>query len=119
MRRLLTAATVAVVFVPFGLCADDTSKPAAPTPEAQLLDKRIIDLTAEQPQLIPNLTHLCDQIGPRLTGSANLKRANDWAAEVMKRYGLENVHLEPWEVPVGWERGVAQGRMVEPNNGRQ
>jgi hypothetical protein len=35
----------------------------------------------------------------------------------MKDYGLVNVHLEPWEVPEGWERGSATARLVEPDNG--
>jgi carboxypeptidase Q len=120
MRRLIPAAMLAVVTVPFGLRADDVpKKPSDPTPEAQLVQKRIVDLTAENPQVIPNLTHLCYQIGPRLTGSAALKRANEWTAEVMKSYGLENVRLEPWEIPVGWQRGTATARMVQPGNGRQ
>ena len=57
-------------------------------------------------------------IGPRLTGSENLKRANEWAAEKMKSYGLSNVHLEPWTIPVGWQRGTATARLIEPDNGR-
>src|SRR5262249_39105677 len=61
---------------------------------------------------------LSDMIGPRLTGSAALKRANDWAAEKMRSYGLVNVHLEPWSLPEGWQRGSASGRILEPGNGR-
>ena len=65
-----------------------------------------------------NLGYLSDVIGPRLTGSANLKHANDWAVEVMKSYGLSNVHLEPWEIPLGWERGTASVKLIDPDNGR-
>ena len=35
----------------------------------------------------------------------------------MKSYGLENVRLEPWEIPVGWERGHARMKVVEPGTG--
>src|SRR5262249_55967491 len=59
-----------------------------------------------------------DVIGPRLTGSANLKRANEWTAEVMKGYGLSNVKLEPWEIPIAWERGTATMKLIDPDNGR-
>jgi hypothetical protein len=86
--------------------------------EADLLDKRLIAEARTNPEIMANLGYLSDMIGPRLTGSANLRRANDWAAETMKKYGLENVHLEPWSIPVGWERGTATGRIVEPDNGR-
>ena len=65
-----------------------------------------------------NLQHLSDVIGPRLTGSKNLERANNWTAEKMKAYGLENVRLEPWEIPIGWERGKATMKIIEPDNGR-
>jgi hypothetical protein len=36
----------------------------------------------------------------------------------MRAYGLSNVHLEGWTIPVGWERGTASMRIIEPNNGR-
>ena len=54
----------------------------------------------------------------RLTGSANLEKANKWTAEKMKAYGLENVRLEPWEIPYGWERGRAEMKLIEPDTGR-
>ena len=69
------------------------------------LDTKLIEDAQKTSEIMKNLGHLSDVIGPRLTGSANLKRANDWGAEVMKKYGLTNVHLEPWEIPIGWERG--------------
>jgi hypothetical protein len=36
----------------------------------------------------------------------------------MRAAGLENVRLEPWEIPVGWERGTATARLVSPDTGR-
>ncbi|MEZ6139492.1 MAG: hypothetical protein R3B84_02870 [Zavarzinella sp.] len=89
---------------------------AAPGPEE--LDKRLIDAAKKDSELMKNLQYLSDVIGPRMTGSENLKKANDWAADVMKSYGLQNVHLEPWEIPTGWKRGTATMKLVEPNNGR-
>jgi carboxypeptidase Q len=86
--------------------------------EALALDKKMIAQVKDNPDLMNNLTYLSDVIGPRLTGSAALKRANDWTAEKMKSYGLSNVHLEPWTIPVGWERGAAYARIIEPDNGR-
>jgi hypothetical protein len=87
-------------------------------PEAVALDQKIIATAKDNPDLMANLTYLSDVIGPRLTGSAALKHANDWAAEKMRSYGLSNVHLEPWTIPVGWERGTAYARIIEPDNGR-
>src|SRR5439155_10091739 len=95
--------------------------PAVPSPasaEALAQDKMIIAEGKAHSEIMANLGHLSDVIGPRLTGSAALKRANEWAAEKMKSYGLTNVKLEPYSTPAGWERGTATARIVEPNNGR-
>lgn len=59
------------------------------------------------------LSYLCDRIGPRPAWSPAYARAAQWAFAVMKHDGLENVHLQPVEVPV-WERGSARLFMVEP-----
>jgi hypothetical protein len=69
-------------------------------------------------EIMANLTYLSDVIGPRLTSTPALKKANDWTAEKMKAYGLTNVHLESWTLPEGWERGSASGRVIEPDNQR-
>ena len=89
-----------------------------PAAAATALDRKIIAEIRERSQLMANLRHLSDEIGPRLTGTPALERANRWTAEQMKKSGVENVHLEAWEIPIGWERGSAQMRIVEPNNGR-
>jgi hypothetical protein len=82
------------------------------------LDNKLIAAAKERSQVMVNLTYLSDMIGPRVTGSPALKRANDWTAEKMREYGLANVRLEAWSIPEGWERGHAKGRIVEPDNGR-
>jgi hypothetical protein len=94
--------------------------PAEKTPgrDALTLDHRVIAEATKNSEIMANLTYLSDIIGPRLTGSEALKRANQWAAEKMRGYGLSNVHLESWTVPVGWERGPAYARIIEPDNGR-
>ncbi|MEA2553215.1 MAG: hypothetical protein QOJ65_1391 [Fimbriimonadaceae bacterium] len=56
------------------------------------------------------------KIGPRLTSSTYLDRAEKWCMDQFKSYGCQNVHLEKWgEYPVGFDRGKRQiGRMIEP-----
>jgi carboxypeptidase Q len=78
-------------------------------------NKRILDYAKQNSEVMNNLEYLSDMIGPRLTGSARLKKANDWTAAKMKEYGLDNVHLEKWTVPLGWERGTCEARIIEPN----
>src|SRR5450631_2249362 len=46
--------------------------------------------------------HLADDIGPRLTGSANYVKAAAWAEAEFAHLGLSNVHHESWEMPATW-----------------
>lgn len=111
------AATIAAVCLIAWASPGFTQDPAAEK-AALDLDGRIIADAQKTSEIMKNLGYLSDVIGPRLTGSANAKRANEWTAQVMKSYGLQNVHLEPWELPVGWERGTATMKLVDPDNGR-
>ncbi len=59
--------------------------------------------------------YLTDVIGPRLTGSPGMRRANDWTVEKFEEWGLANAAVEPWgEFGRGWERVRYQGTILEP-----
>lgn len=92
--------------------------PPAPQSPGEI-DRLILAEAKDRSRVEANLVHLCDVIGARMTGSANLKKANDWTADRFRSYGLENVRLEPWEIPAAWERGICRMRLVEPANGRE
>jgi len=77
-------------------------------------DARILSEIHDHSELMDNLEYLSDEIGPRLTGSPQLKRANDWTAEMFKKYGLTNVHLESYTIPHAWVRGAANARITAP-----
>jgi Zn-dependent M28 family amino/carboxypeptidase len=77
-------------------------------------DAQILAEVRDHSEAMQNLEYISDSIGPRLTGSPQLKQANDWTAEVMKKYGLVNVHLEPWTIEHSWARGTATARIVAP-----
>jgi carboxypeptidase Q len=59
------------------------------------------------------LSVLTDTIGNRLSGTASLDRAIQWAVAEMNKDGLENVHTERVMVP-RWVRGRESVEMVEP-----
>lgn len=59
------------------------------------------------------LAYLCDRIGNRVSGSASLDRAIQWAAEQMKKDGLENVSTPAVEVP-HWVRGRESASLESP-----
>lgn len=45
-----------------------------------------------------NLRILCDEIGGRVSGTEGGKQARDFAERLFNRYGLSNVHQEPFEM---------------------
>jgi carboxypeptidase Q len=61
------------------------------------------------------LSYLSDVIGPRLTGSPNLKRAYEWTQSKFTSWGLTNAHLEPWgPFGRGWEVKRFSAQVIEP-----
>lgn len=47
-------------------------------------------------QVMKTAFYLTDVSGPRLSGSPELRRAQEWAMGQLKTWGLSNVNLEPW-----------------------
>jgi hypothetical protein len=74
----------------------------------------ILDEIDKRSELMANIEYLCDMIGPRLTGSPKLAKANQWTRDKFQQYGLSNPHLESWMIERAWTRGDAKGRVVEP-----
>ena len=59
---------------------------------------------------------LMDSIGERLTGSPNMKRANEWTRDQLAAMGLSNAHLEPWgPFGRGWANQYVNVRMTSPD----
>ncbi len=59
---------------------------------------------------------LADEIGPRLTASANYEKAVQWSTGEFKKLGLANVHTETWTIPSTWEPETdAVAHLVKPH----
>jgi carboxypeptidase Q len=56
---------------------------------------------------------LLDSIGPRLTGSPGMERAQDWAVRTLRGWGVE-ARLEEYGTWEGWERGSSHIDLVAP-----
>jgi hypothetical protein len=67
----------------------------------------------ERSEVMENLRYLSDVIGPRLSGSPALRRANEWTAERFRKYGLR-ASLEAFDFGVTWERGPLSLRLTAP-----
>jgi hypothetical protein len=93
---------------------------APPTETAAASDDviaRIRDQGLNHSQLMETLSYLTEVIGPRLTGSPNLKRANEWTRDKLASWGLTNAHLEAWgPFGRGWALKRFSAQVVEPQN---
>jgi carboxypeptidase Q len=101
---------------------DDTNKPSyeLAQPATENLDytmyQRIRDEGLAHSHVMEFASGLMDGIGPRLTGSPNLKRANEWTRDQFAAMGCSNAHLEDWgEFGMGWRQLNTWMRMSEPD----
>lgn len=61
---------------------------------------------------------LFDDIGPRLTGSPAMMRANEWTKAQLEAMGCANAHLESWgEFGMAWTQNGAGLELVKPSAG--
>jgi carboxypeptidase Q len=133
LKRVLVFATV-VVFVASGSPAYATDKKSdkAANESAGWNDSQrqqptteSIDLNAYNSIREEGLQHshvmdyaggLTDGIGPRLTGSPNMAKANAWTRDQLTKMGCVNAHLEDWgEFGIGWQQLNTWVRMTEPD----
>jgi hypothetical protein len=85
-----------------------------PTPTPDVIE-RIKDEGINRSEVMRTLEYLTDVIGPRLTGSPALKRANEWTRDRLTSWGLQNAHLEPWgPFGRGWTLKRFSAEAVEP-----
>src|SRR6478609_12013395 len=92
-------------------------QPAAQTPARDPNDpiERIKDEGLNRSQVMQTLSYLTDVIGPRLTASPNMKRANEWTRDQLTKWGLQNGHLEAWgPFGRGWSLKKFSAQVVEP-----
>src|ERR1700738_4821604 len=110
LRGIVCGGLLALVTVRGGLAnpAGDEQSPFAAA------DVQILSEIREHSEAAANLEYLSDSIGARLTGSPQLKQANDWARDMLAKYGATNAHLEGWTIEHSWTRGKASARIVSP-----
>lgn len=78
---------------------------------------RIRDEGLNRSQVMKTLSYLTDMIGPRLTGSPNLARANVWTRDTLTTWGLKNAQLEAWgPFGRGWSLQRFSAQVIEPQS---
>ena len=77
--------------------------------------ERIKEEGLKHSQVMATLSYLTDVIGPRLTGSPNMKRANEWTRDKLAAWGASDAHLEAWgPFGRGWSLKRFSAQVVEP-----
>jgi carboxypeptidase Q len=101
---------------------EEPSKPSyeLPQPATETLDltmyQRIREEGLNHSHVMEYASALMDGIGPRLTGSSNLQRANEWTRAQLAAMGCSNAHLEDWgDFGMGWRQLNTWVRMSSPD----
>ncbi|HEY4197042.1 MAG TPA: peptidase M28, partial [Mucilaginibacter sp.] len=76
---------------------------------------QIVKEETDNSQLEKLAHELFDGIGPRLVGSPQMQKANDWAVAKYTGWGIP-AHNEKWGEWRGWERGISHIDMVYPRS---
>ena len=91
-----------------------------PQPAVENIDygmyARIREEGLQHSHIMEYASALTDAIGPRLTGSPNLAKANAWTRDQLTAMGCVNAHLDDWgEFGMGWQQLNTWVRMTAPD----
>lgn len=113
--------SLAAVLLLAPITATVSQQAVAPRPSASItaaaddsVVSKLVREGTERSHVDADLRYLLDVIGPRLTGSAEMRRANEWTQQKFREYGMDSTALEKWSFGVGWTRGPMTLRMLQP-----
>jgi hypothetical protein len=75
---------------------------------------RVIDEGMNHSQVMVIAQQMTDGLGPRLTNSPGMRRAEQWALDKFNGWGLANVRRDGFEFGRGWEIVSVSARMMSP-----
>ncbi|MGJ3648463.1 M20/M25/M40 family metallo-hydrolase [Sphingomonas sp. GlSt437] len=104
MRRSLLAAVATLAL----------AAPAASQSVDKAATAKIINEGLNHSEVMVTAEYLDDVIGPRLTNSPAIRKAEDWTQSKFKDWGLSNVHKEGFEFGRGWWIERSSVRMLTP-----
>ena len=101
---LLCAALAASPFILSGAAKEPDKKAPAPAANSATNNNdvdwatisRIRGEAFHNSKIMETMSSITDGIGPRLTNSPNMRKANAWTRDQLTKFGLENAHLEKW-----------------------
>ena len=125
-RRTLPLLLIAAA-IPAFAADKNKAKPEAevpaweqPQPAVETIDysiyARIREEGLQHSHIMEYGSALADAIGPRLTGSPNMAKANAWTRDQLTAMGCVNAHLDDWgEFGIGWQQLNTWVRMTSPD----
>ena len=107
MKQLIRLALFVALFIPFAWAQEKVDLETISRIRYEgFRDSKVMELASG----------LMDSIGERLTGSPNMKRANEWTRDQLTAMGLTNAHLEAWgPFGRGWANQYVNVRMTSPD----
>lgn len=86
----------------------------------ETIDEEVIAKIREEgfqrSQVMDIAFEMTDLLGPRLTGSRDMQRAQEWATAKMSAFGLTNVVTEPFGSTVAsWDNDYTSLHLIEPD----
>ncbi len=110
MHRLVLAGLILASVLSNSTAADERAE----TVDWEMVN-RLRDEGFYRSRVMETLQHLTDIIGPRLTGSPEMREANEWTRDRLAEWGLENAQLEPWgPFGNGWSFSRTSVHLLEP-----
>jgi len=119
--KILTVLTLSLCLSALAAEKPKTAPATAPAqPAVETLDletiARIRDEGFNHSHIMQYGTGLFDGIGPRLTGSPDFAKAEQWSLDQLRRMGASNAHPESWgEFGMGWQQIGTSVLMTAPS----
>lgn len=111
-RKLTVSLLLAALLIPSLAFGQAKIYNAPPEVIAKIKDEGM----GKNSQVMNHLSYLTDVIGPRLTNSPGMKRANEWTRDTMAKWGMQNAKLEAWGPwGRGWSLKNFSAQIVEPS----
>jgi carboxypeptidase Q len=122
-QKFISAVLILTFLLPaaaFGQAVAGSGAGTKTAPVVYTAPKETIDRIREEgmgknSQVMQILSYMTDVIGPRLTNSPGMKRANEWTRDEMKKWGMQNAHLEAWgPFGRGWSLKDFDAEVIAP-----
>ncbi|MFY9619418.1 MAG: M20/M25/M40 family metallo-hydrolase [Pyrinomonadaceae bacterium] len=114
-RQFAVLVLLFALFAPYAALAQQQPANQQPALDPNDPIAKIRDEGMNRSQVMQTLSYLTDVIGPRLTASPQMKRANDWTRDTLAKWGLQNANVESWGTfGRGWSLKRFSAQVIEP-----